>query len=147
VNGNAGANNLRGYGGNDTINGGAGADRISGGIGNDTLAGNAGADTYFFSYALNGTTNVDTIKGFSSIDLVSLSASIFTKAGPVGNLAASAFVANASGKATTAAHRIVYETDTGILRYDPDGTGAAAAVKFAIMHGTPTMNAGDFVIA
>ncbi|MBX3568036.1 MAG: calcium-binding protein [Rhizobiaceae bacterium] len=147
ITGNKGANVLRGYDGDDTINGGDGADKISGGLGNDTLAGNVGADTYYFSYALNGTTNVDTIKGFSSIDLISLNASIFAQAGPAGALAASAFAASADGKATTAAHRITYETDTGILRYDSDGTGAAAAVAFAIMQGLPSMNAGDFVVA
>ncbi|MBX3568792.1 MAG: CHRD domain-containing protein [Rhizobiaceae bacterium] len=147
VTGNAGNNTLRGYGGNDTINGGAGNDKISGGTGNDTLSGNAGADTYYFSYALNEATNVDTIKGFSGIDLISLAASIFTKAGPAGTLAATAFAASADGNATTAAHRILYETDTGILRYDADGTGAAAAIKFAVMAGLPTMNAGDFVVA
>jgi len=146
VNGNAGANVLRGYGGNDTINGGAGNDKISGGEGKDTLAGNTGADTYYFSNAL-GASNVDTIKGFSSIDLISLNASIFTKAGPAGTLAASAFVANTSGKAGDASDRIIYETDTGILRYDPDGTGAAAATAFAIIDNKFAMNAGDFVIA
>ncbi|MBX3569200.1 MAG: M10 family metallopeptidase C-terminal domain-containing protein [Rhizobiaceae bacterium] len=146
ITGNDGDNVLRGYDGDDLISGRAGADKISGGLGNDTLAGNAGADTYYFSYALNETTNVDTIKGFSGIDLISLSSAIFTKAGPVGALAASAFVANADGKATDALDRIVYETDTGILRYDPDGTGAAAAIKFAVMEGLPGMNAGDFFI-
>ncbi|MBX3568960.1 MAG: hypothetical protein KF914_12940 [Rhizobiaceae bacterium] len=147
INGNAGANVLRGYAGDDTINGGAGADRIAGGLGNDTLAGNAGADIYYFSYALNGTTNVDTIKGFSSIDLINLSSSIFSKAGPAGALAAGAFWASADGKAHDSSDRILYETDTGILRYDPDGTGTATAIKFAIMAGLPSMNAGDFVIA
>jgi len=52
-----------------------------------------------------------------------------------------------SGAATTSAHRIIYETDTGILRYDPDGTGAAAAIAFAIMDGLPSMNNADFIIA
>ncbi|MBX3568961.1 MAG: calcium-binding protein, partial [Rhizobiaceae bacterium] len=148
ITGNAGANRLRGADGDDTISGGAGDDKISGGRGNDMLAGNTGADTYYFSYALSEATNVDTIKGFSSIDLISLSSLIFTKAGPVGALAESAFVANADGWATTADHRIIYETDTGILRYDRDGIGGAAAIKFAIMDGnTSAINAGDFVIA
>ncbi|MBX3568959.1 MAG: calcium-binding protein [Rhizobiaceae bacterium] len=148
VNGNAGANMLRGYAGDDTINGGAGADRISGGLGNDILAGNAGADIYYFSYALNGTTNVDTIKGFSSIDLINLSSSIFTKAGSAGALAAGAFWASADGKAHDASDRIIWETDTGRLYYDSDGTGAAARVLFAVVTGnTGPMNAGDFVIA
>jgi Ca2+-binding RTX toxin-like protein len=146
--GNAGANSLRGYGGNDTLSGGAGDDRISGGRGNDTLAGNSGADTYYFSYALNASTNVDTIKGFSSIDLISLSSAIFTKAGSVGALAASAFSANTTGLADDASDRIIWETDTGILRYDPDGTGSAEATAFAIITGnTGAINAGDFVIA
>ncbi|MBX3566473.1 MAG: calcium-binding protein [Rhizobiaceae bacterium] len=147
VNGNAGNNSLRGYGGNDKINGGAGADRISGGLGNDTLAGNTGADIYYFSYALDEATNLDTIKGFSSIDLISLNSSVFTKAGPAGALAASAFRANTSGKAGDASDRIIWETDTGRLYYDPDGTGAAAGTAFAVITGnTGPMNAGDFVI-
>ncbi|MBX3568364.1 MAG: hypothetical protein KF914_09920 [Rhizobiaceae bacterium] len=148
ITGNKGANALRGYDGDDTINGGDGADKISGGLGNDTLAGNAGADTYYFSYALDEATNVDTIKGFSSIDLISLSASIFTQAGPAGALAASAFRANTTGKAGDASDRIIWETDTGKLYYDPDGTGAAAGTTFAIITGnTGPINAGDFVIA
>jgi Ca2+-binding RTX toxin-like protein len=135
--GNSFANTLTGNDGNNILNGGTGL---------DTLSGGAGADTFHFGDTLNGTTNVDTIKDFSSIDLISLSAAIFTKAGPVGALAADAFVANTSGAAADASDRIIYETDTGILRYDPDGTGAAAAIAFAKIDGLFAMNAADFVV-
>jgi Ca2+-binding RTX toxin-like protein len=49
--------------------------------------------------------------------------------------------------AADASDRIIYETDTGILRYDPDGTGAAAAIAFAKIEGLPTMTNADFIIA
>ena len=45
---------------------------------------------------------------------------------PAGALAANRFLADAGGVATTVDHRFIYETDTGILRYDADGNGAGA---------------------
>lgn len=145
--GNFAANSLRGNDGDDTISGGDGDDKISGGRGNDTVSGNAGKDTYYFSHALNGATNVDTIKGFSGIDLMQLSSSIFTKVGK-GALPASAFWSNTTGKAHDATDRVIWETDTGKLYYDPDGTGAVAGTLFAVVTGnTGAINAGDFVIA
>jgi Ca2+-binding RTX toxin-like protein len=42
--------------------------------------------------------------------------------------------------------RIVYNTTTGTLYYDPDGTGAAAATAFAVLSTQPTLTAGDFLI-
>jgi Ca2+-binding RTX toxin-like protein len=43
---------------------------------------------------------------------------------------------------------LIYDAATGALYYDPDGTGQAAQVKFALL-GTsahPTLNAGDFLV-
>ncbi|MBX3568037.1 MAG: calcium-binding protein [Rhizobiaceae bacterium] len=146
ITGNSGANTLRGADGDDTISGGDGADKISGGRGNDKLAGNAGADSYYFGNALSATTNVDTISGFSSIDSLYLSKAIFTQAGPVGELAAAAFTANADGAAKDASDRIIYETDTGIVRYDADGNGSGAAIVFAVLTGNPALTSADIFI-
>jgi serralysin len=44
-------------------------------------------------------------------------------------LAAAAFTTGAA--ATDGAHRIIYDSSTGALLYDPDGNGVAAAVQFA----------------
>ncbi len=55
--GNEFANELRGYGGNDTITGGGGNDMLRGGAGNDSLSGENGNDTLF------GETGNDTLIG------------------------------------------------------------------------------------
>ncbi|MGC1479283.1 MAG: hypothetical protein WA771_02165 [Chthoniobacterales bacterium] len=62
-------------------------------------------------------------------------------------LAASAFTANLSGQATTAAQRIVYETDTGALWYDADGSGGGARQQFAeLTAGLALTSADNFVV-
>jgi Ca2+-binding RTX toxin-like protein len=64
----------------------------------------------------------------------------------VGTLAASAFVANSSGVATTAAQHIIYNTTTGALSYDADGNGSGAAIQFASLTGHPTLTNADFIV-
>jgi mono/diheme cytochrome c family protein len=61
-----------------------------------------------------------------------------------GTLAASAF---ANGiVASGAAVRIVYDPATGILRYDSDGSGPAAAVRFARLTTAPVVTNADFTV-
>jgi Ca2+-binding RTX toxin-like protein len=48
-----------------------------------------------------------------------------------GTLSAAQFVANASGTAQDANDRIIYETDTGKLLFDSNGSAAGGAVQFA----------------
>ena len=64
----------------------------------------------------------------------------------LGALAAGAFVANITGTATTAAHRIIYETDTGFLWFDSNGNIAGGRVQFADLAGGLAMVAGEFVV-
>ena len=107
------------------------ADLIVGGLGNDTLTGGAGTDTFFFNAALNGTTNVDTITDFSVADDTFRleNTGFFTALTATGTLAATAFVVGAA--AADALDRIIYNSSTGIVSYDSDGTGANAAIAFA----------------
>ena len=62
-------------------------------------------------------------------------------------LSGSAFY-RASG--ATAAHddtdRIIYDTSSGNVYYDPDGTAAADAILFARLVGEPLVTAADFFI-
>lgn len=153
--GSDGANRISGADGNDTINGlkgndvifgGAGNDRIYGHLGNDTLEGNAGNDTFIFHQAL-GATNVDTIEDFNfTDDSIELFASIFSAIVGTGTLTAAQFVANAAGTATTAAHRIIYDTSDGRLIYDSNGTGAGGDVVFAILDPGLGVSNTDFII-
>ena len=135
--GDAGANALVGTLGRDTI---AGKD------GNDTLTGRAGADRFVFDTALNGATNVDTIADFTSgSDTLVLSDVIFAGV-PQGELAAGSFVAGAGATAQDANDRILYDTATGNVSYDADGSGAGAAVRFATLTGAPTITAADVYV-
>jgi Ca2+-binding RTX toxin-like protein len=61
-------------------------------------------------------------------------------------LAAVAFVRNTSGNATDASDRIIYETDTGRLYFDRDGTGSAAKVHFATLDRNLDLDSDNFGI-
>lgn len=128
--------------GNDTLTGGGGADWIWGNSGDDTLRGGGGADRFHFTSPAGG---VDTIADFSTAqgDKIELLGSGFgALAG--GPLSVSAFVVG--GAATTADQRVVYDSATGNLFWDADGSGAGAAVLIAKLTGAPALAAADFVI-
>lgn len=132
------ANFLRGDGGNDTL---------AGGLGNDRLDGGSGKDSFIFNTTLNSATNVDVIEDFDpTADLIKLENSIFKAFGATGALASTAFAANATGLASNASHRIIYEKDTGELYYDADGTGAGSSVLFAKIGTNLALSYQDFLI-
>jgi Ca2+-binding RTX toxin-like protein len=71
---------------------------------------------------------------------------VFTKLSVTGVLAAANFRANTTGTAADANDYIVYETDTGLLFYDADGSGAGAALLIATLTGLPALTAGDIFL-
>jgi Ca2+-binding RTX toxin-like protein len=135
----------------NTLTATSGTDVIFGMGGKDTLIGGAGADQFVFNTALNASINMATITNFSSAqgDQIDLDHTIFTKLTPEAlgaALASSDFYASANGAAHLATDRILYNTTTGALSYDSDGTGAAAAVQFAVVAQHPTLTAHDFMV-
>ena len=127
--GNVNGNSLAGSGGNDTLDGGAG--RRDGGAGNDALTGGAGHDIFTFTTVLNAAANVDRITDFNAVgDTIRLDNAIFTGLAN-GDLAADAF--HAGTAAADADDRIIYNSATGALSFDADGSGAGAAMKFATL--------------
>ena len=148
LNGTAANDNFMGHGGNDVLNGGAGNDVLAGGIGNDTLTGGDGRDKFLFESEL-GSSNIDTITDFTpGSDQIVLENYIFKGFAQTGQLSASSFVANSNPVATTTNATILYNTTTGALYYDADGTGATGPVQFAVLGTTthPTLSVADFVI-
>ncbi len=134
--GNALANSLTGNGEANSLNGL---------LGNDTLTGGNGADNFIFSTTL-GSTNIDRITDFNAAaDTIRLENAVFTGLA-AGTLSGAAFVRNASGNAVDASDRIIYETDTGKLFFDRDGTGATAKVHFATIGKNLTLTSADFVV-
>jgi hypothetical protein len=149
--GNAAANTLNGYAGNDTLSGGVGNDILIGGAGNDKLTGGAGNDIFYINSALNATTNLDTITDYSVVDdTIRLENGIMTGLGlTTGLLTVGAFHSGTVNAATQTHDRIIYNTSTGGLFYDADGSGAAsAAVEIAIIGATThaALTNADFVI-
>jgi Ca2+-binding RTX toxin-like protein len=145
--GNALANVMTGNAAANTLNGGAGSDTLAGGLGNDTLIGGAQADYFVFNTALNASTNRDTIADFAAEDTIRLENAIFTALTTTGTLKADAFYAAAGAIAAhDASDRIVYNTSTGALYYDHDGSGGAAAVQFATLSNHAALTYADFAI-
>jgi serralysin len=144
LNGGAGADRLEGSAGNDRLNGGVGNDRLHGGAGNDTLTGGTGADGFWFD-AAPGRSNIDRILDFSAAhDTIFLDRSAFDAISADGRLATSAF--HAGTAAHDAGDRIVYDAATGKIFYDADGSGAGAAILFAMVDAGTSLTWADFNI-
>ena len=139
----SGAMDLTGNEFANTIIGTNGANTLNGLGGSDVLQAHGGADSFAFTTAL-GTGNIDAILGFSSTDdTILLDDAVFAGLA-LGALSAGAFVTGTG--AQDADDRIIYNSSTGALYFDADGTGAGAAVQFATLNGAPALNASDFQV-
>jgi Ca2+-binding RTX toxin-like protein len=149
--GSAAGDSLKGGKGNDFIIGNAGNDFIYGGAGKDILTGGSGNDTFIFNTTPNKSSNIDTLTDFSSgVDKLQFDKAIFKSIGSTGTLNADAFYANAgatSGHDTT--DRFVYNTTSGALYYDADGSGKNVAVQIALIGvaSHPDLVVTDFIVA
>jgi Ca2+-binding RTX toxin-like protein len=147
LNGTTGADVVKGLGGDDVLSGGGGDDVLSGGTGNDKLTGGAGKDAFVFDTVPNRSTdwNVDTITDFSvGNDIIRLENAIFTAVGAAGALASGAFYVGSA--AHDASDRIMYNSSTGALTYDADGTGSGAALKLAQLTQGLSVTASSFLV-
>ncbi|MFO0017405.1 MAG: M10 family metallopeptidase C-terminal domain-containing protein, partial [Synechococcaceae cyanobacterium] len=123
---------LLGNYGFNTIIGSPFNDLLNGNRGNDTLTGGGGSDIFRFDSSLNATTNRDTITDFNPAeDRIELENSIFTGLTTTGPLAASAF--GVGSAASTPNQRILYNSVTGTLTYDSNGSAAGGSVVFATL--------------
>ncbi|PSF27583.1 type I secretion protein, partial [Aphanothece hegewaldii CCALA 016] len=77
-------------------------------------------------------------------DTIVLSASGFAGGLAIGTLAANQFIIGSA--ATTAAHRVIYNSTTGGLFFDVDGVGATAATQFAILDPALLPTNADFLV-
>jgi hypothetical protein len=128
----------------DILTGTLDNDILVGGLGNDTITGGAGGDNFTFNNLNEG---IDTITDFLSSqgDKITLSA-----AGFGGGLAAeTAITAEQFVLGTTAlnaSNRLIYNTITGDLFFDGDGTGTIAAIQIATLSSKPTLTASDILV-
>ena len=125
----------------DTIIGGTDADTLIGGLGNDTLTGSGGVDKFVFDTIPNSSTNKDLITDFrSGADVIQLSKLIFNSAFEAGTdgigdqITATEFYSGSGiTRAITDSQHFIYNSKSGALYYDSDGSGAEAAVQIAIL--------------
>ena len=150
IKGNSAANRLQGAGGHDTLQGGLGHDSLSGGTGDDLLVGSFGTDTLVggdgadhFRFAAPGQ-GADRIADFTADDVIEVSGSGFGNLLALGALDAANF--SGSGVATAAAPQFVYNSATGLLGWDADGTGANPVAAIAVLAGKPALTAADIVV-
>ncbi|MGH7061435.1 MAG: hypothetical protein ACREFH_13690, partial [Stellaceae bacterium] len=126
-----------------------------GGAGNDTLI--AGADTKMtggsganvFVFTMTGNNQIidfARVKG-NTIELRDADFNLGIDDGhgtkTAQHLDAAVFVADKTGAFTTTGQRVAYATGTGVLSYDPDGSGTHfAASTLATLTGDPALSAG-----
>ncbi|MEO8241548.1 MAG: calcium-binding protein [bacterium] len=158
--GNNGVNDLWGGAGNDTLygggafdqlDGGDGADRLFGGKDIDTLSGGQGNDTltggndsfnfFYFDDITPGLDGVDHITDFQSGEDLIVANTNWAADIDYGTITAAQFLAGSGvTAATTSQQRFLYDTATGKLYFDADGTGSGAtAALFAILDNHATL--------
>jgi Ca2+-binding RTX toxin-like protein len=154
MDGGAGRDLLLGGLGDDSLTGGAGDDELAGGPGRDVLVGGGGNDRFVLATPDAGP---DTVSDFDpSADTLVVFAAEFggglvpgavllTPPQTTGNL----FVASSDPFATTlnSSSAFLYDTDDGRLWFDPDGSGAQAAVLMATLVSAPAITSSDFLFA
>ena len=136
---------INGGGGNDTIYGSSAADVIIGAAGADTLGGNGGADRFVYNNATDSRASardhiLDFQPGIDKLDLLKVDAN-----SALGGNQAFTFI----GGSTFSNHAGELRIDTSdpaktVVLGDLNGDGLA---DFAIeLSGSPTLNAGDFIL-
>jgi hypothetical protein len=157
INGNSANNTLKGGKGNDLLIGNQGDDQLNGGAANDTLTGGLGADKFIYNTNeafAKSAVGVDTITDFTSsqTDQIVLDKTTFTR---ISSMAGTGFsVANEFAQVTTdalaatSAAYIVYNTATGGLFYNRNGTatGFGNGGQFLTLTEKPVLTASQFLI-
>ncbi|MEQ1715244.1 MAG: calcium-binding protein [Hyphomicrobium sp.] len=142
---------------NDTLTGGMGSDKLLGLSGNDTLkgcagndvlTGGAGYDSFVFDTALNASGNRDTITEYlTAYDKIVLENAVFKSLADIkGTLPWTKFYYSAAGLAHDKDDFIIYNTKSGVLTYDADGSGAGAAIAFATLTNKPLVTNIEFQV-
>ena len=146
LDGNAGANLLSGLAERDVLVGGAGNDTLVGGAGFDRLYGEGGLDVFRYGAAAEGG---DIIYGFvAADDGFQVSRGGFGGGLAVGALPAARFTASAAGTsaAPPGTGGFAYDTDSGRLSWDANGSAAGGVTLLATLIGAPTLTAADFAV-
>jgi Ca2+-binding RTX toxin-like protein len=134
---------------NDSLDGGAGNDTLAGGTAADTVTGGAGADHFVLARSDSEEFSPIITDFASGTDKLRLDGNVFAGVGATGNYAAGDGRFHAAAGAS-AAHdaddRLIYNTTTGDLYYDPDGTGSVQASLVTRLQGAAALAAADIEV-
>ncbi|WP_375448900.1 beta strand repeat-containing protein [uncultured Nostoc sp.] len=138
--------NISGTTDNDNIVGTSGNDTLYGGNGNDTLYGGDGIDTFVFNEYYQ---NVDSLYDFNATNEVIqvLASSYYESLGGLspGTLLATQFTIGTS--ATTSEQRFIYNSATGGLFLDVDGSASGfTQLQFAQLSAELSLTNNNFVV-
>ena len=126
----------------DFLSGGNGNDSLYSGIGNDVLFGGKGADTFIFNTALG---NSSIIRDFNPAeDKIQLDMSVFSKLSS-GVLNSANFVSG--GTANDVNDYLIYNSGTGVLSYDDDGSGANSSSMLAQLSPNLSLSNANFLVS
>jgi Ca2+-binding RTX toxin-like protein len=141
-----GNDDLGGSAGDDLLSGGAGNDRLSAGMGFDTLTGGSGADGFFsWRWDSAGDRITDFQSAMDELSLLSPDVQPNTSSAFVSN-DPRFYAASGATRGHDATDRVVYDTSTGNLYYDPDGSGSARSQLVFMLDGAPTVVATDITL-
>ena len=103
------------------------------------------------TFSISSASNLSVTDFVSGADKILLENSVFAGFAGLSTgqaLPSSSFASGASPVATTTSATVLYNTSTGALLYDADGSGSGVAVQFATLGTTthPTILASDFII-
>ncbi|WP_298195115.1 calcium-binding protein [Novosphingobium sp.] len=149
------ANWLAGNGDNDILFGNGGNDWLSADGGNDSLTGGSGADRFSLTELGGIEITRDRITDFNRAEGDRIVLSNYAVTGtfspkPQALSFANFYSAPGAKAAQDASDRIIYNSSTGVLYYDPDGVGGKAAVAvadIAIAGGNfPDLSISDFLL-
>jgi Ca2+-binding RTX toxin-like protein len=144
--GGIGDETLRGEGASDRLRGGDGDDRLFGGAGRDALSGGAGSDKFVFNSRPKGSTNIDRITDFNPAeDFLYLDNAFIKNIGREDVPLRDEFF-HLGKAAEDRFTRIIYDKASGSLYYDPDGTGASAQVKIAVLTSKASLDSSDIFV-
>jgi large repetitive protein len=139
---------LQGGNGNDSLYGGDGSDILTGGFDRDALTGGAGEDFFRFETykGTKGGLAADTILDFTvGEDKIQISASGFGGGLIAGvDLGADQFVIGSAAQDRN--DRFIYDSTTGALFYDTDGTGSRAQIQIGILSTGLALTQNSFQI-
>src|SRR2546428_4087755 len=144
-----GSDTVIGGAGNDTISGNGGVDWVEGGAGNDEVRGGPGQDSIaFHEYQAQ---NADLLTDFDAgWDNLQFDARGFYGIGPTGRFAPGDprfYSAPGATQGHDADDRLVYDTSTGNLYFDPDGSGGSISYIFCpISSGPPPSSTESLVV-